>query len=489
MKNCCATLFFSFFEDGFYSLPFLLYLASAMAAASRPSITDLQPICQFMIDLLTYGLRGAVGIAVLIGIAFLFSSDRRNINWKLVGIGVALQLIFALLVLKTNPGRVLFEGIGAAFAGLLEFTFAGSEFIFGPLGMDPEEEGSFGFVFAFQVLPTIVFFGSLMAVLYYLRLVQPMVKGMGKFMAKAMNISGAESLSVAGNVFIGQTEAPLLVKHYIGGMTRSELMTLMTGGMASIAGGVLASYILFLGGDDPAARAFYASHLLSASIMSAPAAIVMAKILVPEAGKPQTYGDVKMEVEQDDANVLEAAASGAGEGLKLALNVGAMLLAFIALIAMLNFLLQWVGNPSILGFEPWDLNSLIVDISGGQFEGLTLEAILGTIFAPIAWAIGVETADIFQFGRLLGEKVVVNEFVAFVSLSELQDVMSERSFIIGTYALCGFANFSSIAIQIGGIGGIAPERKADVALLGVQAVIGGALASWMTATIAGVLIA
>ncbi len=442
-----------------------------------------------MPDTLVFALRGLFGIAVLLSLAVLFSSDRRNINWRLVAIGVGLQLIFALLVLKTTPGQVLFEGIGAAFAGLLAFTFAGSEFIFGPLGMDPEQDGAFGFVFAFQVLPTIVFFGSLMAVLYYVNLIQPVVKGLGRFMAKAMNISGAESLSVAGNVFIGQTEAPLLVKHYIPGMTRSELMTLMTGGMASIAGGVLASYILFLGGDDPAARAVYASHLLSASIMSAPAAIVMAKILIPETGQPETYGDVEIEVKQDDANILEAAASGAAEGLKLALNVGAMLLAFIALIAMINFLLQWVGNPSLLGFKPYDLNTLIENISNGQFEALSLEAILGTLFAPLAWAIGVETADIFQFGRLLGEKVVVNEFVAYVSLSQLEGVISERSFIIGTYALCGFANFSSIAIQIGGIGGIAPERKADVALLGVQAVIGGALASWMTATIAGVLIA
>jgi len=442
-----------------------------------------------MPDILVFALRGLFGIAVLLGLAVLFSSDRRNINWRLVAIGVGLQLIFALLVLKTTPGQVLFEGVGAAFAGLLAFTFAGSEFIFGPLGMDPEQEGSFGFVFAFQVLPTIVFFGSLMAVLYYVRLIQPLVKGLGRLMAKALNISGAESLSVAGNVFIGQTEAPLLVKHYIPGMTRSELMTLMTGGMASIAGGVLASYILFLGGDDPAARAVYASHLLSASIMSAPAAIVMAKILIPETGQPETYGDVEIEVEQDDANILEAAASGAAEGLKLALNVGAMLLAFIALIAMINFLLQCVGNPSLLGFEPYNLNALIENVSNGQFEALSMEAILGTLFAPIAWAMGVETADIFQFGRLLGEKVVVNEFVAYVSLSQLEGVISERSFIIGTYALCGFANFSSIAIQIGGIGGIAPERKADVALLGVQAVIGGALASWMTATIAGVLIA
>lgn len=440
-------------------------------------------------DFLVPLLRGLFGVAVLIGIATLISSNREKINWRLVVIGIGLQLAFAFLVLWTEPGRVVFETLGAMFAGLLEFTFAGSEFIFGPLGQDPETEDAFGFIFAFHVLPTIVFFGSLMAVLYYLNLVQPVVRWMGHFMARAMNISGAESLSAAANVFIGQTEAPLVVKHYIKGMTRSELMTLMTGGMATIAGGVLASYIILLGGDDPAQRTLFASHLLSASIMSFPAAIVMAKILVPEVDRPETYGDVELHVEQSDSNVIDAAASGAAEGLRLALNVGAMLLAFIALIAMLNFLFSWVGNPVLFGFELWDLNAAVAEWSDGQFEALSLEAIFGTVFAPLAWAMGVEATDIFMFGSLLGEKVVINEFVAYVSLGELTAALSERSVIIATYALAGFANFSSIAIQIGGIGGIAPSRKSDVALLGIRAVIGGALASWMTATIAGVLIA
>ncbi|MEM9666167.1 MAG: nucleoside transporter C-terminal domain-containing protein, partial [Bacteroidota bacterium] len=308
-------------------------------------------------------------------------------------------------------------------------------------------------------------------------------------MARALRISGAESLAAAGNVFIGQTEAPLVVKPYVDRMTESELMTLMTGGMATIAGGVLASYILFLGGDDPVRQVQFAAHLLSASIMSAPAAIVMAKVLVPEVETPETMGTVEMTVPKSDINVLEAAASGAGDGLNLALNVGAMLLAFIALIALLNALLGWVGNPSIFGFVPYDLNAVIAGATNGQFDGLSLEAIFGFLFAPLAWAMGVESADILFFGQLLGEKIAVNEFVAFVSLGNLEGVVSERTQIIAAYALCGFANFSSIAIQIGGIGGIAPNRRSDVARLGLRAVLGGALASWMTATIAGVLVA
>ena len=433
-------------------------------------------------------LRGFIGLAVLLGLAYLLSTNRKKINWRLVGIGIGLQLLFALLVLKTAPGRGLFEFIGRMFSTLLNFTFEGSSFIFGPLG-SPSAEGSLGVIFAFQILPTIVFFGSLMGVLYYLGLVQPLVRGMGRFMSKAMRISGAESLATAANVFVGQTEAPLVIRPYVLGMTRSELMTLMTGGMATIAGGVLSSYILFLGGDDPASQALFASHLLSASIMSAPAAIVMAKLLVPEEEEqPETSGDVEIDVPTEGNNILEAAAEGASEGLKLALNVGAMLLAFIALIALFDALLGWVGNPSVAGYELYDLNSSIAAWSNGRFDGLSLQAIFGFLFAPLAWAMGIETADILSFGQLLGEKIAVNEFFAYLSLSEMQGVMSERSMIIGAYALCGFANFSSIAIQIGGIGGIAPERRGDVAELGIRAVIGGALASWMTATIAGILL-
>lgn len=422
-------------------------------------------------------VRGLIGVAVLLGIAVLFSRNRRAINWQLVGIGLGLQLLFALLILKTGPGQFVFDAIATAFRDLLNFTYDGTEFIFGELG-NPEE----GNIFAFQVLPTIIFFASLMGVLYHLNIVQPLVRGMGWLMMKAMGISGAESLSAAANVFIGQTEAPLVVKPYVEEMTSSELMTLMTGGMATIAGGVLAAYISFLGGESEASQVLFAKHLLSASIMSAPAAIVTSKILIPETEEPVTRGDTTMEVEKQDDNVIEAAASGASEGLTLALNVGAMLLAFIALIGVINWLLGGVGQFG-------DLNTMVSNASGGRFEQLSLESVFGFVFAPLAWAMGVESADILRFGTLLGEKIAVNEFVAYTSLRDLKPVMSQRSVIIGTYALCGFANFSSIAIQIGGIGGIAPSRKSEIAALGLRAVLGGALASWLTATVAGVLVA
>jgi CNT family concentrative nucleoside transporter len=301
-------------------------------------------------------------------------------------------------------------------------------------------------------------------------------------MMKTMGISGAESLSAAANVFIGQTEAPLVVKPYVEKMTKSELMVLMAGGMATIAGGVLAAYISFLGGDSDASQVLFAKHLLSASIMSAPAAIVMAKILVPETDEPVTRGDASMTVEKENDNVIEAAATGASDGLRLALNVGAMLLAFIALIAVINWILGGIGQFG-------GLNSMVAEASDGRFDGLSLQSVFGFAFAPLAWAMGVEAVDILSFGTLLGEKVAVNEFVAFKSLRDLKPVMNERSVIIGTYALCGFANFSSIAIQIGGIGGIAPSRRSEIAALGLRAVLGGALASWLTATVAGVLVA
>ena len=433
-------------------------------------------------------LRGLVGVVVLLGIAYLFSANRKGINWRPIWIGIALQIVFALLVLKTAPGRWLFEALGAGFAGVLQHTQAGSDFLFGPLAAAPGAAGSVGFIFATQILPTIIFFASLMGVLYYLGLVQPVVKVLGRLMARTMNISGAEALSASANIFVGQTEAPLVIKPFVERLTRSELLMVMVGGMATIAGGVLAAYVIFLGGSDPAAQATFAAHLLSASVMSAPAAVVMAKILLPETGTPETMGVVELKVEIEDANVLEAAAGGAADGLKLALNVGAMLLAFLALLSLANAILGWVGNPNLFGFHPWDLNTVISNASNGQFTGLSLEAIFGYLFAPLAWAIGVEAADMLQFGRLLGEKIAINELVAFTSLAELEGVVSDRTVIIGTYALCGFANFSSIAIQIGGIGGIAPSRRGDIAALGMKAVIGGALASWMTAAIAGVLV-
>jgi len=422
-------------------------------------------------------LRGLFGVAVFIGIGVLFSTNRKAINWRLVGIGIGLQLVFALLVLKTGPGQFVFDAIATGFRDLLNFTYEGTKFIFGDLG-DPQQGNNF----AFQVLPTIVFFASLMAVLYHLNIVQPLVRGMGWAMMKTMGISGAESLSAAANVFIGQTEAPLVVKPYVEKMTKSELMVLMAGGMATIAGGVLAAYISFLGGDSDASQVLFAKHLLSASIMSAPAAIVMAKILVPETDEPVTRGDASMTVEKENDNVIEAAATGASDGLRLALNVGAMLLAFIALIAVINWILGGIGQFG-------GLNSMVAEASDGRFDGLSLQSVFGFAFAPLAWAMGVEAVDILSFGTLLGEKVAVNEFVAFKSLRDLKPVMNERSVIIGTYALCGFANFSSIAIQIGGIGGIAPSRRSEIAALGLRAVLGGALASWLTATVAGVLVA
>ncbi len=427
-------------------------------------------------------LRGLFGLCVLIGIAYLFSRDREAISWRLVGAGVLLQLVFAGLILGTAAGRATFDAIGEAFVRLLSFTYAGAGFVLGPLGQ-PAGPGNELFTFAFGVLPVIIFFASLTALLYHLGALQWIVKGLGWVMAKTLGISGAEALSAAANVFIGQTEAPLVVRPYIASMTRSELMTLMTGGMATIAGSVLAAYVGFLGGDDPAAQAAFAGHLLSASIMSAPASIVMAKILVPETGTPETLGVLSAADEKPEANAIEAAAAGAAEGLKLALNVGAMLLAFIALIALINALLGWLGG--LVG-----LNAVVAEISGGRFDSLSLEALFGYLFAPLAWAIGVEAADVLAFGRLLGEKVAINEFVAYASLGELREAgtVSPRTLVLGAYALCGFANFSSIAIQIGGIGGLAPSRRSDIAQLGLLAVLGGALASWMTAAIAGVLI-
>jgi CNT family concentrative nucleoside transporter len=427
-------------------------------------------------------LRGCIGLAVFLGIAVLFSTNRRAINWRLVATGVGLQVVFAVLVLKTGPGAAAFDALATFFETLLSFTYEGSTFIFGELG-DPEE----GTHFAFQVLPTIVFFASLMGVLYHLGAVQPLVRGLGWVMQRTLRISGAESLAASANVFIGQTEAPLAVKPYVEDMTRSEIMTLMTGGMATIAGSVLAAYIGFLGGDSEASRQLFAKHLLSASVMSAPAAIVMAKILVPETEMPETHGGATIATDQDVDNVIEAAASGASDGLRLALNVGAMLLAFVALIGTLNAGFEWLGAPTVAGTQLYDLNAVVEQATGGRFEALSLEAVFGVVFAPLAWAMGVEAADVLQVGTLLGEKVAVNEFVAYASLRDLKPMLSDRSVLISTYALCGFANFASIAIQIGGIGGIAPSRKSEIAALGLRAVLGGALASWMTATLAGVL--
>jgi len=412
---------------------------------------------------------GIFGLAVLISIALGFSSNRKSIDWKLVASGVTLQLFFAVLVILVPGGREFFEVLSRIFVRIISFALDGAAFIFGPLA-DPS---NLGFIFAFQVLPTIIFFAALMAVLYHLGVMQKIVQAMAWVMLKVMRISGAESLSVAANVFVGQTEAPLVVRPYISRMTESELLTMMIGGMATIAGGVLAAYITMLGGADEAVRIFYAKHLLSASIMAAPATIVIAKILKPEMEESMTRGEVKLNVEKTATNVIEAAANGAADGWRLALNVGAMLLAFIALIAMIDYPLGWIGE--ITGFD------------SATGRTLSLSTIFGFLLSPLAWVIGVPWQDAVTVGGLIGEKVVTNEFVAYAHLNEIQATLSPKALLISTYALCGFANFSSIAIQIGGIGGIAPERKPDLARLGLRAVLGGTLATMMTATIAGVL--
>ena len=418
---------------------------------------------------------GMFGLAVLIGIVWLFSNNRRAIDWKLVATGITLQIAFAALVLLVPGGREVFDWLGHGFVKILEFVKAGSGFIFGSL-MDTEK---FGFIFAFQVLPTIIFFAALMGVMYHLGVMQFIVRMMALAITKVMRVSGAETTSVCASVFIGQTEAPLTVRPYIPKMTESELITMMIGGMAHIAGGVLAAYVGMLGGGDPEQQAFYAKHLLAASIMAAPATLVVAKLLIPETGTPLTRGTVKMEVEKTSSNIIDAAAAGAGDGLKLALNIGAMLLAFIALIALINAPLTWFGD--------------VTGLAAAIGKPTDLATIFGYLLAPIAWVIGVPWQDATTVGSLIGQKVVINEFVAYLQLAGIVNgqtpgvTLTDEGRLIATYALCGFANFSSIAIQIGGIGGLAPERRSDLARFGLRAVLGGTIATLMTATIAGVL--
>lgn len=433
-------------------------------------------------------LRGLGGLVVVIGIALAFSKNRKIINWRLVLTGVILQFIFAFIVLKTTVGREVFGALSWVFVSLLAFTLEGAQFVFGPLAKGPEVAGSLGFFFAFQVLPTIIFFASLMAVFYYLGIMQRIVQGIAWVMEKLMGTSGAESLSVAANVFIGQTEAPLVIRPYIVSMTESELLTMMVGGMAHIAGGVMAAYVQMLGVSYATAQGWpletaqvqFAGHLLAASIMSAPATMLVAKILIPETGDPVTRGTVKIKIEKSYNNVIEAAAAGAGDGLRLALNVGAMLLAFIALIALVNSVLNGLGDLTGLG-------ALCQEQFG---KPLSLELLSGLVFQFVAFAIGVPWSDALNVGSLMGIKLVLNEFVAYSRLADIIALhqLSDKAITISTYALCGFANFSSIAIQIGGISPLAETRRGDIARLGLRAVLGGTIATWMTATIAGILI-
>jgi CNT family concentrative nucleoside transporter len=409
-------------------------------------------------------LQPLVGLIVIMSVAYAFSTNRRAIDRRTVAWGLTLQILFALIVLKTTAGQVVFQKLGATINRLLDFAFVGSSFVFGPLG-DKEvwprimttvlgpEGARYGVVFAFQVLPTIIFIAALFAILYYFGVMQVVVQLFALMMRRVMKASGAESLNVAASIFMGQTEAPLTIRPFLPKMTESELMTVMTSGMAHISGGIMAAYILF---------GIEAKHLLTAVIMTAPGTLMMAKIFVPETEQPETMGDVKLEVERTDVNVIDAAGRGTSEGLSLALNVGAMLISFLALIALVNALLG--------------------------LAGLSLQQIFGWVFAPVAWAMGVPWTDAPVIGNLLGTRMALNEFVAYSQLGPLKPVLDPRSFTIATFALCGFANFSSIGIQIGGIGALAPTRRHDLARLGLRAMLAGTLANFVTATIAGFLL-
>lgn len=423
-------------------------------------------------------LRGVFGLAVIVLVAFIFSSNRKKIDWRLVGIGILLQLVFGFLITQVPIVESAFAMVSRGFVKFLSFSSDGAAFIFGDLAGD-----SYGFIFAFQVLPTIIFFSTVSAGLYYLGILQKVVFGIAWVMARTMRLSGPESLSAAGNIFLGQTEAPLLVRPFIPQMSKSELMCLMTGGMATIAGGVLAGYVAFLGGDSLEEQSRFAAYLLGASIMNAPAAIVMSKMFIPEVEKELVHDKLEVNEEAMGVNLIDAMSIGASEGLKLALNVGAMLLAFIAVIAAINYLLM-----GILG-DVTGLNEFVVRTTNGQFQGFSLEYLFGQVFRVFAWVIGVDWVDTLQVGSLLGQKTVINEFVAYLSLSEMKEIgsLSAKSIVIATYALCGFSNFSSIAIQLGGIAIIAPNQQANISRLGLKSLLAASLACLMTATIAGML--
>jgi len=424
--------------------------------------------------------RGVLGMFSLIFIAFLFSANRRAISWKRVAIGLSLQLVIAVGVLKVSFIQKAFELVGKLFIEILEYTKAGSSFLFAGLISDMD---SFGYIFAFQVLPTIIFFSALTSLLFYLGVIQWIVKMLAIGLSKFLGISGMESLSVAGNIFLGQTEAPLLIKAYLEKMNKSEMLLVMIGGMATVAGAVLAAYIGFLGGGDKELELVFAKHLLAASVMAAPGAIVISKILYPQT--EAVNKDVSVSQEKIGSNILDAIANGTTEGLRLAVNVGAMLLVFVAVIAMLNGGLELIGNLTTL-------NDIIA--ANTAYDKLSIEFILGYAFAPLMWLIGVPTVDMTLMGQLLGIKLVASEFVGYIQLAELKNMANathltyNKSIIMATYMLCGFANFASIGIQIGGIGSLAPGQRKTLSEFGMKALIGGTIASLMSATIAGMII-
>jgi len=434
--------------------------------------------------------RGVLGMFVLLIISFLFSANRRAVDWRKVGIGLSIQLIIAIGVLKVNFIQSIFNFIGSIFIEILEYTKAGSQFLFAGMISDMDK---FGYIFAFQVLPTIIFFSALTSLLFYLGVIQWLVKILAKVLSKFLGISGMESLSVAGNIFLGQTEAPLLIKAYLEKMNKSEMLLVMVGGMATVAGAVLAAYIGFLGGGDKALELVFAKHLLAASVMAAPGAIVISKILYPQTQKVNT--DVTVSQDKIGSNILDAIANGTTEGLKLAVNVGAMLLVFVAVIAMLNGVLGFFGGFDGIEYLGWEITSLNEIIANNTlYEGLSIEFILGYAFAPLMWLVGVASEDMTLMGQLLGIKLAASEFIGYIQLAELKNVANtihlthNKSVIMATYMLCGFANFASIGIQIGGIGSLAPGQRKVLSEFGMKALIGGTIASLMSATIAGMII-
>jgi CNT family concentrative nucleoside transporter len=447
-------------------------------------------------DTLMMVVRGLFGMACLTGLCWLMSRDRRAVDWRLVATGLLFQIVLAAIILKIPNADKPIEWISSFFVALLGFTDAGTRFVFGFLGAGPDlwnraneamsGQGDpftgFGLIFAFKVLPTVIFFSALTSALYYLGWLQVLVKGFAWMLQKSMRLSGTESLSAAANVFVGQTEAPLMVKPYIAEMNRSELMCLMTGGMATIAGGVFGAYVWILGGNDPETQQAFAKHLLTASILSAPAAIVAAKILIPQT-EPIDH-ELRVSKEKLGANAFDAVCQGTTQGMKLALNIGAMLITFLAFIAMFNFLISGFG--SVTG-----LDALVSRMTDGAYDGLSLEFVIGLLFAPVAWIIGIPSGDLLSIGQLLGVKLVANEFVAYEQLGRMmqtEGMLSDRSIIIATYALCGFANFSSMGIQIGGISVLAPSQRANLSRLAFLSVIGGTAACLYTGAIAGIFV-
>ncbi len=452
------------------------FISASKAPTTLMAASTLKPNMGFSLNGL---LRGALGMLSLLALAYLFSSNRKAINWKTVGMGLAAQLLLAIGILKVPFVKLIFEEIGRIFVLILDFTKAGSEFLLGGM-MDVD---TFGFIFLFQILPTIIFFSALTSLLFYLGVIQIVVRGMAWALTKLMGISGPESLSVTGNIFLGQTEAPLMIKAYLEKMTRSEILLVMIGGMATLAGGVLAAYIGFLGGSDEQLRLEFAKHLLAASVMAAPGAVLISKILYPQQEAIQK--NIAVSHEKIGSNVLDAISNGTTEGLKLAANVAAMLLVFIAFIALINSLLGWIGNLTTL-------SDFIA--AHTPYEKLSLESILGVVLAPLMWLIGIAKEDIMLMGQLLGIKLAASEFVGYIQLTELKNPANalhftyNKSVIMATYMLCGFANFASIGIQIGGIGSLAPGQRKTLSELGLKALLGGTLASLLSATLAGIII-